>query len=93
MNLKTQFKHRIKMAVAVVIRFVVAHPRLLAFGMLVGTSIPPLKRFLRRVHITTNLSVATNHATSQSPVWVTPQSVPLSARAAYLQLIAGHREH
>lgn len=91
MNLKTQFNHRIKMALAAIIRFVVSHPRLLAFGMIVGGSIPPLKRFLTKVHITTNLKA--DHAASQSPVWVTPQSVPLPARAAYLQLIAGRREH
>lgn len=93
MNLKTQFKHRIKMTVAAVIRFVVAHPRLLAVGMFIGLRIPPVKRFLTHVHITTNLSVVTDHAASQSPIWVTPQSVPLPARAAYLQLIAGRQEH
>lgn len=87
MNLKTQFKHRIKMMIAGTLRFVVAHPRLLALGMLIAGGIPPLKRFLTRVHVTTNLTVV------PPQIWVEPPQVPLSARSAYLQLTAEHRKY
>lgn len=87
MNLKTQFKHRIKMMIAGILRFVVSHPRLLALGMVIAGGLPPLKRFLTRVHVTTNLAVVPPQA------WAEPQQVPLSARSVYLQLTAEHRKY
>lgn len=87
MNLKTRIKHSIKMAIAALIRFVVNHPKLLAACLLIAGSIPPLKRRLTHIHLSTNLSAV------QNQVWVAPQDVPLPARSVYLQLIAGRREH
>jgi len=84
-NLKLFFKHRLKMMILVVLRFVVARPKLLAAGLFFGKRIPPLKRFLIRMHIASTLA-------DQQSEWVAPASVPASARPVFLQLTVDFKE-
>ena len=86
-TIKIYFKHRVKLVVAALIRFVFAHTKLFALGMKVGNRFPPLKWFLWRVHATMR-SVA-----PQQSVWLSPDTVPLPARSVYLQLTARHEEN
>lgn len=83
-NLKFHIKHQTKMALASVLRFVVARPKLLAVGKFVGGRIKPLKRFLTHVHVSS--------APAISPEWL-PAVVPPPARAVFLQLTAGKPEN
>jgi hypothetical protein len=86
-NLKFLIKHRIKLMLLVVLRFVVARPKLLAAGLFFGKRIPPLKRFLTRMHMA---SVA---PAPQQVEWIAPASVPEPARSVYLQLTIGRKEN
>ncbi|WP_288078482.1 hypothetical protein [Pseudomonas sp.] len=86
-NLKVYFKHRLKLLLAALIRFVFAHPKLFTWGMKIGNRIPALKWYLWRVHATTR------NAAPQKPVWNPPNTVPMAARSVYLQLTAGHQDN
>lgn len=87
-NLKFFIKHRTKLALAMLIRFVVARPRLLAFGLLLGNRLPQVKRFLTRVHLTTRPDPA-----AALPAVEIPTTVPPVARSVYLQLTHGQPEN
>lgn len=75
------------MALASLVRFVVARPSLFALGMRIVNRVPPLKWFLWRIHATTR-----NNA-PLAQLGRAPGTTPLSARPAYLQLTAERREH
>lgn len=71
----------------VVLRFVAARPKLLAFGLFFGKRVPPLKRFLTRLHL------ASGPPAVQQSIWLAPASVPEPARSVYLQLTVGRKEN
>lgn len=73
-------KHRIKLALITLIRFVVSRPTLFVFGMRVVNRIPPLKWFLWRVHASMRSEMAGTTSV------LSPKRTPPSARAVYMQL-------
>jgi len=82
-------KHRIKLALIALIRFVVSRPKLFVLGMRIVNRIPPLKWFLWRIHASTR-----NEISRSVPV-TSPSRTPPAAKAVYLQLSStgtGERE-
>ncbi|TRO41730.1 hypothetical protein EQ832_01570 [Pseudomonas sp. ALS1131] len=82
-------KHRIKLALIALIRFVVSRPKLFVLGMRIVNRIPPLKWFLWRIHAST-----CNEISRTVPV-TSPSRTPPAAKAVYLQLSStgtGERE-
>jgi hypothetical protein len=86
-HLKLFLKHRIKLLILAVLRFVVARPKLLATGLLFGKRIPPLKRYLTQMYV-----ASASPAPSRVEGGASGQ-IPESARAVYLQLTIGCKEN
>lgn len=79
-------KHKMKLALITLIRFVVSRPKLFALGMRIVNRVPPLKWFLWRVHASMRNDITLSTST------ISPSRTPLSARAVYLQLSSTGKE-
>lgn len=73
------FKHSLKLALAALVRFVIARPALFSLGVRVVNRIPRLKWFLWRIHS------SARHGSPQT-VQRLPGHTPPAARGLYLQL-------
>lgn len=78
-------KHRFKLALAALVRFVIARPALFSMGLRVVNAFPRLKWFLWRIH----------RSAQQGSVAVAPRlpgEIPLAARGLYQQLTQSQNE-